>query len=121
MNTGEILKENNKLQHLRGRFGFIDRDIVRTISYLQIPTQYSHRDLDEVSALVRPIGGEIKFTKDGVLWIYLKHEKALPLIVQGLLWTALGLTILLLHWQFFPEIDFSLEVFNHYVRAFFRL
>jgi uncharacterized protein YdaL len=90
MNTGQMYAEDQRLSFLRDKgIQFQDSDIERTISYLQIPTTFSNEDMDRLIRLVAPIQGEVKL-KDGVAWIFLKHQPAFPLWQKGLFFLVSG-------------------------------
>jgi hypothetical protein len=92
MNTGDLLKQQQKLAFLRKQgIRFLDNDVEKTISLLQIPTKYTDQDIDSLIKLVAPIKGEIKLV-DKVAWIYLKHEDGFTLLQKGLFYILFGLS-----------------------------
>ncbi len=93
-NTGELYLEKQKIEFLeKCGINFLESDIERTLTYLQIPTTYTNQDLDRLIKLVAPIDGEVKLIDD-VAWIYLKHDEARPLWQQGAVYYFLSFSYL---------------------------
>jgi hypothetical protein len=115
LNTGQIHEENQRLNYLKKKgINFLEDDIGRTITYLQIPTNFSDQDLDSLVKLVAPVHGEVKF-KDGVAWIYLKRKHAYPLWQQGTLYILFGISYL--YTMYYTE-EFLLSLFGLYTLLF---
>jgi hypothetical protein len=92
MNTGQLYEEQQRLEYLKKKgVNFLEDDVGKTISYIQIPTNFSDQDLDSLVKLVAPVDGEVKF-RDGVAWIWLRRHHAYPLWQKGLFFILYGLS-----------------------------
>lgn len=112
-NTGQIAKEREILNYLRkrGRIDFNSDEVVRTREGIQICTVYSEQDYGGLEKIVKQVNGRLIF-KDGSAWIKIDHARALPLLLQGLLWATAGCAIIFLTINNYnagpPVLDFSI-------------
>jgi hypothetical protein len=101
ISTGEIESEEKRTQTVRTRiYNFKDQDIRKTIEYIQIPTDKSKKDKHTIQHIVDQIGGEIRESQDGVVWIYLKRYKIPSLLTQGLFWVSLSVILFIVFYKY---------------------
>jgi hypothetical protein len=103
INTGEIDSEEKRMQTVRSKiYNFKDQDVKKTIDYIQIPTDISKKDKHIIYPIVDQIGGAIRESPDGVVWVYLIRYKLPSLLTQGLVWILAAVSLSLL---FYHQID----------------
>lgn len=101
-NTGEIQSQESRLNIVSKHiYNFKPEDIKRTRKYIQIPTDKSLKDFHLIQPYVDQVNGEIHQSQlTGVVWIYLKKQKKLSLLIQGSGWILGAICLGLFFYQY---------------------
>lgn len=101
-NTGEIQSQQKRMEIISKQiYEFNPKDVVETPKFIQIPTDKSFKDYSRIQPIVDQVQGEIHQSQlTGVVWIYLKKQKTLSLLIQGVAWIFSALTLSFLVYQY---------------------